>query len=220
VRASRLVPVVLPGPAGALEGLLQETGPGEHLLAALICHPHPLYGGSMHNKVVHRVATTLHALGAATLRFNFRGVGRSAGRFDHGAGELEDGRAALAFLRERHAGARVWIAGFSFGAWIAARLAAAERGIERLILVAPPVGTVRFEEMRGCRVPKLVLQGTSDDVCPLEALERELPYWAEPRTLVTIAGATHFFDRQLDALSQAMVQALPGPGTGPTSETT
>ena len=208
---------MLPGPAGRLEGLLQERDARDHAWVALVCHPHPLYGGTMHNKVVHRMASVLHALDGAVLRFNFRGVGRSQGRFDRGQGELEDARAALAFMRDRYAGARSRLGGFSFGAWVAARLAASEPEVEWMVLAAPPVGTESFEVLRGSAVRKLVLQGTRDDVCPLEALEREYPTWAEPKELIRIPGATHFFDKQLGALAQAMDQALSGPTKDATS---
>jgi alpha/beta superfamily hydrolase len=205
--ASRLRAVVIPGPAGSLEGLLHEHEGPAAALAAVICHPHPLHGGSLHNKVVHRVATTLHDLGAAVLRFNFRGVGASEGRYDEGAGELADARAAVAWMRERHPGARLWLGGFSFGAWIAARLAA-EPGIERLILVAPPIGTHDLSGLRDLTVPKLIIQGTADELCPLAMLERAYPEWAEPKTLKRVAGASHFFDRQLGALAEALRSEL------------
>lgn len=205
---SRLVPVSIDGPAGRLEALLQEREARDHSLVALVCHPHPLYGGALHNKVVHRAASVLHALGAAVLRFNFRGVGASGGRFDRGEGELEDARAALAFVAGRYPGARRWIAGFSFGAWIAARLAAAERGIEQLILIAPPVATSNFDVLETMAVPKLILQGTSDDICPRDRLHAVWPRWAEPKHLIEIPGATHFFDRQLGPLADAMHEAL------------
>src|SRR5258708_39749693 len=158
---TRLVPLIVPGPAGPLEALLQEHEGAKPALIALVCHPHPLYGGTLHNKVVHRAASTLHQLGAAVLRFNFRGVGGSEGTHDRGEGELEDAHAALAFLRQRYAGARAWAAGFSFGSWIAARLGAADPGIERLILIAPPVKTSSFDVLRTLATPKHVFQGTN-----------------------------------------------------------
>jgi uncharacterized protein len=201
---SHLITVTIAGPAGPLEGLLQEREAQDHALTALVCHPHPLYGGTLHNKVVHRVASTLHALGAAVLRFNFRGVGKSAGDHDEGRGELEDARAVLEFLRGRYPRARRWLAGFSFGAWIAARLAVEERDIERLILVAPPVTRSEFDMLRRATVPKLVVQGTADDLCLPGDLATEFPTWAEPKTLVTIEGAGHFFDRQLTPLGEAL----------------
>jgi len=205
---TRLVPLSLPGPAGALEALLQERDGAPATLAALVCHPHPLYGGTLHNKVVHRVAATLHGLGATVLRFNFRGVGKSEGRFDEGDGELEDARAMRAELARRCPGAHVWLAGFSFGSWIAARLAASDGTIERLVLVAPPVSTQDFTAMHACAVPKLVVQGDADTICPPAALDREWPRWAEPKQRVDVAGASHFFDRQLAPLGDALAAAL------------
>ena len=205
---SRLVPVTIPGPSGPLEGLLQEREHDPGGLVALICHPHPLYGGTLHNKVVHRTASTLHQLGVVVLRFNYRGVGTSAGQYDHGAGELDDARAALRWLESRHPGARLWLGGFSFGAWVAARLAATEPATERVILIAPGVRTSSFESMHTSAVPKLVIQGTADEICPLAALEPEYAQWAEPKQLVLVEGGTHFFDRQLGALGDALTVHL------------
>ena len=214
---ARLRPVIVPGPVGPLEGLLQERDHPPHTLAAVVCHPHPLYGGTLHNKVVHRLATVLQGLGAAVLRFNFRGVGRSEGRHDRGEGEREDARAALWFLADRHPAAHLWAAGFSFGAWVAARLAASEPRIERLVLVAPPVATSSFEVLHTATVPKLVVQGEADEICPLAALEAEYPHWAEPKDLERIHGANHFFDRHLGPLAKVLDESLSGPAKGPTS---
>ena len=208
--ASRLVALELAGPAGPLEALLQECDSGPPGFAALVCHPHPLYGGTLDNKVVHRVASTLHDLGGATLRFNFRGVGRSAGRFDDGTGELEDARAALGWLRARLPGTALLVAGFSFGAWVAARLAASESAVGRLVLVGPPVAGADFAALRTSQVPKLVIQGTADETCPLSALEPEFATWAEPRRLEKVEGATHFFDRRLGGLAKALREGLRG----------
>ena len=202
--ASRLVQLSIPGPVGPLEAVLQERRDGAHAVTAVVCHPHPLYGGTLHNKVVHRAASTLHELGAAVLRFNFRGVGGSAGHYDQGAGELEDARAALAFMRTRHPEARRWLAGFSFGSWIAARLASEEPDIERLLVIAPPFRRSNFEFLHRSRVPKLVIQGRRDDVCPAAVLEAQFPKWAEPKRLVWVEDAGHFFDRRLDALAEAI----------------
>jgi uncharacterized protein len=208
--SSRLREVTLEGPAGALEGLLQERDPRDHALAAVVCHPHPLYGGTLHNKVVHRIASVLHELGASVLRFNFRGVAGSAGTHDQGVGELEDARAALRWMEGRHPGSRLWVAGFSFGSWVAARLVASEPQVERVILVAPPVGTSDFSAMRTSATPKLVIQGTHDDLCPMALLEAEFPNWADPKTLIRVEGATHFFDRRLVQLGDAIRGAIKG----------
>ena len=210
--ASRLREVTIEGPAGRLEGLLQERDAHDHAWNAVVCHPHPQKGGTLHNKVAHRVAAVLHELGATVLRFNFRGVGKSAGVYDQGVGELEDARAALAWLRARHPGARVTLAGFSFGAWVAARLAASEAGIEQVILVAPPVSTADFSVLATAPVPKLVIQGTRDDLAPAAALDAAFPGWAEPKALFRVEGASHFFDRQLAALGEALRAGLRPPG--------
>lgn len=205
---TRLRHVTLKGPAGDLEGVLHEVEPRPHELAAVVCHPHPMFGGTLHNKVTHRVASVLHELGAEALRFNFRGVGRSEGAHDRGSGELEDARAALGWMRARYPGARLWLAGFSFGSWVAARLAASDPSVERLILVAPPVRRSRFDVLRHCPVPKLVVQGTADTTCPPADLAQAYPSWAEPKQLIEVPGATHFFDRQLGALAAAITGAL------------
>ncbi|TMQ69002.1 MAG: alpha/beta fold hydrolase [Candidatus Eisenbacteria bacterium] len=201
---TRLQQVTLLGPAGALEGALHAHESRAPELTAVVCHPHPSYGGTLHNKVVHRVASTLHDLGADVLRFNFRGVGRSEGRYDEGRGELEDARAAVRWMHDRTPGARLWLAGFSFGAWVAARLSASEPIVERLILVAPPVTRSGFDVLRHFPVPKLVIQGLDDTTCPPADLEREFALWSEPKTLVRVPGAAHFFDRQLGALGAAI----------------
>lgn len=205
--SKRLETLTLPGPAGGLEAVLQLREGETPEVTAVVCHPHPLYGGTLHNKVVHRVAATLHELSAAVLRFNFRGAGRSEGQHDEGRGELEDARAALHWLEGRYPGARRWLAGFSFGAWIAARLAAAEP-VEQLILVSPPLGRSDFESMRESPVPKLVLQGTRDEVCPPQELEKEFPHWREPKRLILVEGASHFYDRQLGPLGEALRRGL------------
>jgi alpha/beta superfamily hydrolase len=210
--ASRLRAVTIAGPAGDLEGLLQERDAHDHAWIAVVCHPHPQFGGTLNNKVVHRVASTLHELGAAVLRFNFRGVGKSAGAYDQGVGELEDARASLHWLRARYPQAGATLAGFSFGSWVAARLAASEPAIERLILVAPPAATSDFTALATCPVPKLILQGTRDDLAPLAAVEQAFPDWAAPKSLVRIEGGTHFFDRQLASLAEALRAALASPG--------
>ena len=205
---SRLLPLELQGPAGRIEALLQEREGEAPPFVAVVCHPHPLYGGTMNNKVAHRVASALFARGGAVLRFNFRGVGKSEGVHDRGRGELQDALVVLDTLRRRHPGAKAWAAGFSFGSWVASRLAASEPSVEQLIMVAPPVHTQTFDEMRGSPVAKLVLQGTADEVCKPENLARVFPTWADPKRLVEIAGAGHFFDRQLAELAQAIERGL------------
>jgi alpha/beta superfamily hydrolase len=205
---SQLLPLHLEGPAGRIEGLLQIREGAEPGFVALVCHPHPLYGGTLHNKVTHRVAATLFARGGAVLRFNFRGVGTSAGVHDRGRGERDDALVALDWLRRRHPAAPAWVAGFSFGAWVASRVAASESAVSQLVMVAPGVHTQTFEEMRTCPVPKLVVQGTADDVCKPENLARVFPTWAEPKRLELVEGASHFFDRKLAELGAALEHGM------------
>ena len=204
----QLLPQDLRGPGGRIEALLQEREGAEPAFVAVVCHPHPLYGGTMHNKVAHRLAATLFERGGAILRFNFRGVGKSEGGHDRGRGERDDAVVMLDWLRRRHPAAPAWIAGFSFGAWVASRVAAAEGAVKQLILVAPGVHTQPFEEMRTCPVPKLVVQGTADDVCKPENLARVFPTWADPKRLELVEGASHFFDRKLAELAEAVERGL------------
>jgi hypothetical protein len=205
---ARLVPLTLAGPAGPLEALLQEREGFQHAITAVVCHPHPLYGGTMHNKVAHRVASALFSLDVAVLRFNFRGVGKSAGTYDQGQGELEDARCALRELERRFPNARRWCAGFSFGSWVASRLTASEPSIERLLMIAPGVHTQTFEEMRTLTRPKVIVQGMGDEICRPENLLRVYPTWAEPKRLIEIAQASHFFDKQLAELGEAVVEGM------------
>ena len=207
---ARLVPLMLAGPAGALEALLQEREGFAHQVTAVVCHPHPLYGGTLHNKVAHRVASALFALDVAVLRFNFRGVGKSAGVYDSGIGELEDARCALRELEQRFPHARRWCAGFSFGSWVAARLAASEPSIERLLMVAPGVHTQTFEELLSLAIPKVIVQGMGDEICRPENLLRVYPTWAEPKRLIQVPEASHFFDKQLAELGDAVHEAMAG----------
>jgi alpha/beta superfamily hydrolase len=210
----RLQQFEIAGPAGPLEVVLQERHDQTPAITAVVCHPHPLYGGTLHNKVVHRAAAAFLELGAAVIRFNFRGVGKSAGAHDRGTGELEDARAAWRWMEERHPDARRWIAGFSFGAWVGARLAAGEPACERMILIAPPVGSQDFSVLTSCPVPKLVIQGTADDMCPPVRLREQFPAWAEPKQVIWVPDASHFFDRQLGALTQALHEGLDGVAAG------
>ena len=204
----RLQSVQFPGPGGTIEGLYQSDPDRTHPIAVLVCHPHPLHGGTLHNKVVHRAASTFVEMGAAVLRFNFRGVGESEGTHDHGRGELDDARAAWEWLGERHPDARRWVAGFSFGSWVAARLATFEHECERMVLIAPPTSTKDFSVLDRSPVPKHVVQGTADDLCPAPALEQAFAKWAEPKRVVWVPGATHFFDKQLTDLAAALREVL------------
>lgn len=197
----------LPGPAGALEALTacpESPAPA----SAVVCHPHPLQGGTLHNKVVHTLARAFGELGLRTVRFNFRGVGASAGTHAHGVGETEDVLAVLDWVRTQRPHDQLWLAGFSFGAFMALR-AAAQFPVAQLVLVAPPVNFYpELGPAPGPRVPTLVLQGEDDDVVPAAAVRA----WVErlplrPR-LRTFPGVGHFFHGRLNDLRAAVQEAL------------
>jgi len=188
----------LPGPAGRLEALLWTAAVAHPDFVALVCHPHPLFGGTMHNKVVYQVARALHRRGAAVLRFNFRGAGMSQGEHDQGRGEQEDVRVALDYLAREYREKPILLAGFSFGSWVGLRVGCEDDRVSRLIALGFPANHLDASYLRPCAKPKLFLQGGSDPFGSrenLEALFAELP---EPKRLVFIEGADHFFAGHLD----------------------
>ena len=187
------------GPEGNLEAILEEPEDGAPREAALVCHPHPLYGGTMHNKVVYRIARGLRSAGAAVLRFNFRGVGRSEGSHAHGAGEIEDARAALAWLGSRYPDLPVTLAGFSFGSRVVTRLGC-EINPRRIIAVGFPTKNTETGYLESCVVPKVFIQSTHDEHCPREEMERLFLRFAEPKELIWIEAGDHFFSDALDML--------------------
>ena len=198
------------GDAGRLEALLEEPEDGEPELAAVVCHPHPLYGGTMHNKVVYRIARGLRRTGAVVLRFNFRGVSGSEGEHAHLTGEIEDARAALAWLRERYPELPFALAGFSFGARVVTRLGCSQEGARWLMAAGFPTNFGPAEYLEQCAVPKIFIQSTHDQYGPrpeLEAIYARLP---EPKQLVWIESTDHFFAGGLDALEQAVEQTVRG----------
>jgi len=187
------------GPEGNLEAILEEPEDGAPREAAMVCHPHPLYGGTMHNKVVHRIARGLRSAGAAVLRFNFRGVGRSEGSHAHGAGEIEDARAALAWLGSRYPDLPVTLAGFSFGSRVVTRLGC-EINPRRIIAVGFPTKNTETGYLESCVVRKVFIQSTHDEHCPREEMERLFLRFAEPKELIWIEAGDHFFSDALDML--------------------
>jgi alpha/beta superfamily hydrolase len=200
------------GRAGRLEALLN-AGAENASHAALVCHPHPLFGGTLHNKVVFHTMKALNSFGFPVLRFNFRGTGLSQGEHDHGIGEVDDVRAALDWLdNELHL--PLIFAGFSFGAAVGLKAACADSRVKAAISVGTPVvpvaaetelpRTYRFDFLHDCAKPKLFVSGARDQFGPrtkLEALVRSLP---EPKTLVVIEGADHFFEGRLRELRDAI----------------
>ncbi len=193
----------LEGPVGRLEAILWKPTVQPHL-AALVCHPHPLFGGTMHNKVVYQAAKSLDALGLPVLRFNFRGAGLSAGAHDRGHGEQEDVRAGLDLLATEFPGLPLLVAGFSFGSWVGLRVGCPDQRVRELIGLGTPVNSSDFSYLRNCDKPKLFVHGAIDehgDVGKLEQLVESLP--GENR-LVVVAGAEHFFAGKLDQVDAAI----------------
>ncbi|HEX4137449.1 MAG TPA: alpha/beta family hydrolase [Bryobacteraceae bacterium] len=202
--ARRLESHLIEGPAGKLEALLEEPEDAEPREACLVCHPHPLFGGAMHNKVVYRIARGMRRAGAVVLRFNFRGVSRSEGVHDQGVGEVEDARAALDFLRERYPGLPYSMAGFSFGSGVILKLGCSLSPV-RLIAVGFPARDYRAGYLAACRVPKYFIQSTIDEFGPRKDLEAAFSSFGEPKHLRFIEAADHFFLGALDALEEAVL---------------
>ena len=202
--ARRIEAHTLAGPAGQLEALLEEPEFDEPREAMLVCHPHPAHGGTMHNKVVYRLARGLRRSGAAVLRFNFRGVGRSEGVYDQAVGELEDARAALAWLRDRYPALPYSLAGFSFGSRIILRLGCALEGAARLIAVGVPTWREDSTYLSKCATPKVFVQSTSDEFGPSEALNLLYENFAGPKRLIYIPAEDHFFKGSLEDLEETI----------------
>jgi len=208
---AQLIALDIPAPHGFLEALLRlpdapATAGASELphMAALVCHPHPQFGGTMHNKVVFRIAQALGELGLPTVRFNYRGVGRSTGVYDDGRGEADDIRTALDALAARFPGVALCLAGFSFGAWLGLPIGCADTRVRQLIGVGVPVSLLRVGALDGCAKPKLIVQGAEDQYGPFDAL---LPWYAalaEPKRLTVVPQADHFFTQQQAALTEAI----------------
>jgi alpha/beta superfamily hydrolase len=197
----------IPGPAGMLEALLEEPDDRAPQMAALVCHPHPLYGGTMHNKVVYRLARGLRRMGAVVLRFNFRGVGRSEGEHGNLIGEIEDAAAALEFLRERYPDLPFALSGFSFGSRVITRLGCTLPEAGFLMAVGFPTRMGEAEYLDTCKVHKIFLQSTHDEFAPKVAFEDLYARVAEPKRVVWIEAADHFFAGSLDRLEEEVYSA-------------
>lgn len=200
--------IAIQGPSGPLEAVVEDPGMTGHR-CGLLCHPHPLHGGTMDNKVVTTIGRALREAGIPTLRFNFRGVGRSAGKFDEGRGETEDAEAAASWCAARWPGRLLVIGGFSFGAYVALRLAQ-RRPASRLITIAPPVTSFDFSGLEPPACPWLIVQGDADEVVDPHSVSA----WAErlrPRPeMHVMAAAGHFFHGRLLDLRDAIADAIRG----------
>jgi hypothetical protein len=196
----------LPGPAGQLEALLN-VGDSDTSHTALVCHPHPLYGGTMHNKVVYRCMKALSKFGFHVLRFNFRGTGLSEGKHDEGQGEREDVRAAVDYLQNEF-GLPIIFAGFSFGAATGLKALCSDPRIVGMISLGTPVAAegrhYRYDFLRECSKPKLFVSGANDQYSPRPVLEEVFAKASEPKKLVIVEDTEHFFVGKLDRMQDAV----------------
>jgi hypothetical protein len=197
----------IPGPAGPLEVIL-DLPDGEPRAAVVFAHPLPIQGGTMHTKVVFQGAKALARIGCAVLRFNFRGVGLSAGEWDEGRGELDDYRAALDCMAARYPGLETWAAGFSFGSYIATTVGAGDDRVGALIAIAPPVDRYEFASVRASAKPKFIVHGEADELIPLKLVRGFYALLQEPKELVEVDRANHLFDGQASEVGDALVDLL------------
>ena len=201
------------GPAGPLEVLLDlpafaEATAGKPRAAVVFAHPLPTEGGTMHTKVVFQGAKALTRIGCAVLRFNFRGVGRSAGAWDEGRGEKDDFRAALDYLAGRYPDVELWTAGFSFGSYIAMTCGAEDDRVCTLIGIAPPVDRYDYQSVKQTTKPKFLIHGERDELIPLRSVREFYAQLQEPKELVEIDRATHLFDGQASEVGDALEDLL------------
>jgi uncharacterized protein len=197
----------IPGPAGALEALLEWNPEAAARLSAIVCHPHPLYGGTMHTKVVFRAAKAALQLGVPVLRFNFRGVGASEGDYDHGLGEREDVGAALDYLEVRWPHTPICLMGFSFGSWAGLAAGAADPGVSALIGLGLPAAW-SFDFLHAVTKPKLIIQGTEDVYGPRPTVQALFDRLAEPKRIYWVEGADHFFTQRLEEVQTVIREFL------------
>lgn len=194
----------LHGKAGRLEAMLWTVPPSHSGLVALVCHPHPLFGGTMHNKVVYQAAKALHRRGIPVLRFNFRGAGLSEGAHDRGYGEQDDVRTALDFLAREFSGRSILLAGFSFGSWVGLRVGCQDERVTHLLGLGIPVDKSDLSYLRGCFKPKLIVQGANDQFGSRANVETFFATLPDPKRLVIVDAADHFFQGKLPEVGAAI----------------
>lgn len=195
---------IIPGPAGKLEALLDLPGDADGARVAVVCHPHPVYGGTMTNKVVHTLAKAFNELGVPAVRFNYRGVGASEGTYDEGNGETDDAVAVIDWALQRWPNARLWLAGFSFGGPVAIR-ATVRRNADRLVTVAPAIQKVAVDAANLPRIPWLLVQGDNDELVDAAQARQWVSTMQHPPQLLVLPGVDHFFHGRLNDLREAVV---------------
>jgi len=197
----------IPGSQGPLEALLDQPG-HEPRATCVFAHPHPLYGGTMHTKVVFHAAKALARIGVAVLRFNFRGVGRSAGTHDGGPGEMDDYRAAVDFMAARYPGLEVWAAGFSFGSWIAWNVGLDDARVALLLGVGLPVNRFDFSPVKSSDKARFLVHGELDEQISVREIRRFYAELREPKELAIVDGANHLFDGRTIEAGEAIEDLL------------
>ena len=206
----------IPGAVGPLEARL-DLPAGAPRAVAVFAHPHPQYGGTMHTKALYQAAKAATRIGVAALRFNFRGVGLSAGTFDEGEGEAGDFEAAVRYADARFPGLPIWAAGMSFGSWVALRVGAAHPRVSLLLAIAPPVGTYSYDDVKASHKPTFLIHGEEDEVAPVQLVRRLYGELSEPKELVVIEGADHVFDGMTSLVADAVEDLLGDYDTGEAS---
>ncbi len=199
-------PSTLTGPVGDIEVMFDGFDQPNLKGVAVVCHPHPLHGGTMTNKVVHFLSRSLNEVDFATVRFNFRGVGRSAGTFAEGIGETDDLLAIIDWIQQRFPSTPTWLAGFSFGAYVALR-GASQRNVGRLITVAPAVHLYDFSQLPPPACPWLLIQGDSDEIVPIHQVKEWIQGLDKRPRAVYLKGVGHFFHGKLTLLREVIVAA-------------
>jgi uncharacterized protein len=189
------------GTAGRLEALYRDLQ--DPAAIAVVCHPHPLGGGTLHNKVVFRAARGLEAANVATLRFNFRGVGASGGKHEDGEGEVDDVNAAIEWAKRKLPGKKLIVGGFSFGSWVSSRAACERPDVDAVFLIGTPVNKYDFSYLRSCEKPMLLVHGTQDDHGDVAKFEKLVPHIRNAESVI-ITGADHFFTKQLEGLEETI----------------
>jgi uncharacterized protein len=196
------------GPAGVLQ-LLRDMPAGPPQALAVVCHPHPLHGGTLNNKIVHQLARVFSQLGAVSVRFNFRGVGGSEGRYDEGRGEQQDLMAVVAWAARQWPGLPLWLGGFSFGGFVAMQASAVLQPA-RLVTVAPAINYFPRLPDEVSAADWLLIQGQDDDIVPAAAVQAFVSELHAPPELVLVGGAGHFFHGRLNELKQVVLDAFAG----------
>jgi uncharacterized protein len=200
--------IMIPGQGGQLEAVLRHPARKPPRGAAVLCHPHPAYGGTMNNRVIFRAGKAANEAGLLALRFNFRGVGESTGTYDRGRGEQEDVAAVIPWLRGQAPGLPLVLIGFSFGAWVGLQVACRDTEIAAMVGIGLPLNHYSFDFLLENYKPAVYIIGSKDEFCPrekMESLARGLPSYSE---VAWIEGADHFFAHQLDQLQERICRFL------------